>query len=328
MNEAELQAAQEAYSRGDILEIPKAPDLGPAAPEANPVTGKEPEAEVPPTDNESAGARTAVEPENESPAEDKLRDDEGRFAKADDKRSEPRVPKSRLDEALRRGDELQARLAELEQQRSERLAADTSATKLDELEEKYMEAVQEGDTARAKEVRSQIRAVEREQYQSELTHERSVNASQAELQRIVAETVGAIEASYPEMNPDAPEYSQELSQAAFALMQGFMASGQYSQVAAMREAARITAMQHGLQDRSAPAAPQAPAKPDPNAERTKQAVAKNAAAAAKQPPAQTSGVSSDALGGALTAEIAAKMSTKEFDALTEAQKAAIRGDVI
>ena len=333
MNPEELAAAQAAYDRGDILEMPEAVKVEVPA-EPNPVTGEAPaadaadttaadaEAEAEVVEGEGEADGEAVEAKTDEPA----RGEDGKFAKAD-KRGEPRVPKSRLDEALRRGNELQARLDALEQQKAERVAADPSPAQLDALEESYSEAVLEGDKTRARELRSQIRAIEREQYQADLSHERSVIASQAELQRIVGETVSAIETSYPELNPDAPEFNEAASASASSLMQAFVATGQYSQVAAMREAARVAALQHGLSDRQhalvAPAA-----KPDPAAARTKQAVAKNAAAASMQPPAQRAGVDSDALGGALTAAAVAKMSSKEFDALSEAQKAAIRGDVV
>lgn len=320
-----MSEAQEAFDRGDILEMPVGETTPPVA-EANPVTGEQPAETPPATATATATAETTpVEDGTPAPAAETKVEPE---AKAEPEvKAEVRVPKSRLDEALRQSRELQDRLNALEKQHAEKSSASAEDinTKLDELEAKYVTALTEGDHEGARALRRESRELERQLFQAETQHSSSVIPSQVAMQQVVESTIAQIEVAYPEFNPDDPLFDAAASQEVVDLIDTFNASGKYSPAEAIAKAARFVASERSFADRSAPAAA-----PPTNhaAARVEAAVSKAVEASNSQPPAVKAGVASNALGGPLTAEVVAKMSNKEFDALDEKTKASLRGDTI
>lgn len=323
---------QAALDRGDLLEAPAAEVVAPVV-EDNPVTGEPAAVETAPAaatpedkgdENPPAVDAVAEKAETSAPGEVKDPAAEVKPAKKDD----VRVPKSRLDEALQHSRKLQERIDQLEQQRATGFDADATATKLDELEVKYAEALTEGDKDTALQLRKEIRTLERAQMQAEMNYTREVAPSQVTMQQVLNETISHVETAYPELNPDAPEFNEALSKQAIDLMEDLAASGKYTQAEAIARAARLVALENGIADRTAaPKVDPAPAV-SPAQQRVTEAVKTAVAAANSQPPAAKVGVSSDSLGGPLTAEVVGKMSQKEFDALDEKTKSALRGDTM
>lgn len=132
---------------------------------------------------------------------------------------------------------------------------------------------------------------------------------------------------YPALNPDSPDFSEEATEYALALLEKFKRAGD-SDVAALASAAELTAAKFGFAGK----APEAPAPGDKNAERKQAAIAKAVAASNAQAPSlSTTGANHDTAGGAVTAEAVAKMGQKEFDKLAENSPevlARLRGDVV
>src|SRR5690606_25700345 len=173
---------------------------------------------------------------------------------------EPRIPKSRLDQALRkqrlaeqRAQEAEQALAELrraqaEAQRPKPLTAQEIQAKMAEANE----ALIAGDPTKAAEIQAQILATMTpapvevpEQPERDMVAE--VEA-RLEFKRVLEDTY----ARYPELDENGELFNEELAQEAVVLQRGYMQNG-YTVAEATQRAATAVAKLHGLQDRKAPA---------------------------------------------------------------------------
>lgn len=272
-----------------------------------------------------APAKTAAAPELEEEGEET---DEERIAREEEelrieRERRIRIPKARFDEAVgrerERAEQAERRAAELEaamQQRQTQVAAgqvQQARTQLAALQDKYEELLVDGMREEAREVRMQIDAA-REQMQEARVAQMAEEARARTLTTIKYETtLSAIEAQYPELNPDVDAFNETAANEVARLMQAFMSTGS-DNVAALKDAVRYVM--------GAPAAGTAVAR-QPQDARAVAARQKAAKAAAQQPlPTDLSGRAS----AAAQPVPLKKMSFEAFSKVDEAALSKLRGD--
>ena len=144
----------------------------------------------PPADDapaDPAPAAPAEQPPADRPKDDESGEQPGEGEGPDPGESEPqsdpktenRIPKSRFDEVNERRKLAEKRLAELEAKEAAEAAARQGDFDFDGKEEEYMHAVVDGDFAKAKQIRTEIRNAEKTLFQSEATSgdQKTVNAN-------------------------------------------------------------------------------------------------------------------------------------------------------
>lgn len=250
--------------------------------------------------------------------------DEQPIEDAHDK-AESRIPKARFDEVNARMKAAEAELQQLRAQAGQQpaqkaapAAQEPAQVDLDAAEDAYLQAVTQGDTARARQIRSAINHHIQQQAEaaavarvSDVIDKRDAHAS---LVAIANESI----IKYPFLNAD----SEEANKAAIddvVEWRDYYASKGFKPAEALQKAV----------DKIVPLyAPKAAPKDDPAPElktdgRTKEAIQRNALAANAQ-PAQLNGIGERATSRARVD--VSKMSEEEFDALPASEKKRLRGD--
>lgn len=303
-------------------------DLGNELVKPEPPKGEPPQEEL---EQEVREANGENEPPQEEPSlEEQPRDDKGRFAE-----KEARIPKSRFDEAV--GKEREAREAaerraqELERQLAERAAKATETEQVAELEKgiealevQYQELLLDGNTAEAAKIMRQIRVAERQIATAEAESKALSRTQQVLEQERFSVAVARLEADYPELNPQSEVYDQDLVDLVLTKQGALVRAQGMSPSEAIVKAADDVAKRFLVRK---------PAEPEkkglaPQADRTKQAVDKALTAQKSQPPSlKEAGMDSDKLGEKELPDVT-KMTADEFDALPEATKARLMGNLI
>lgn len=224
---------------------------------------------------------------------------------------EPLIPKSRFDQALRKGRVAEERAAELERQLNELRAAQAEAAapkplSAEDIQAKMTEANEAliaGDTVKAATLQAEVLAA--------LAPRPQAPVAQPEQRDLVAELEARVEFKavlaeayerFPELDENSEAFDEELAAESVELQQGYMRRG-YTPAEATRKAAEAVAKLHDLQDRKAPAKP--PVNPQKKAleGKTQQKIEK----ALKAPPP---------LGGKAVADGSEKL---DINSLTEAE---------
>ena len=256
---------------------------------------------------------------------------EGDDPDEDEQRSDPktenRIPKSRFDEVNERRKLAEKRLAELEAKEAAEAAAKQGDFDFDGKEEEYMHAVVDGDFAKAKQIRTEIRNAEKALFQSEATSgdQKTVKQIKAELK--FDQAVDDLQTQFPFLNPEHKGYDADLVDEILDLHGAFVGKG-YDLDVAITKATNYVVKANGL-DKPAEKAegkpddqggkPAVTPKPaDPAANR------KKAQAASAQPPSMEAGTSDR---GAKPVDLGS-MSEEEFDALPESKRRELRGDFV
>lgn len=245
-----------------------------------------------------------------------------------------RIPKARHDAAVAaeraRAEAAEQRANELEQrlQQAAAVPAPQPATQegpteaqvrtyLSQQQDKYEELLADGLTAEAKAIRADIEQA-REYLQDMRVQRMAAETRESTLTALKYEsTLSAIEAAYPQLNPDDPTYNLGTATRVAEVMAKFIQAGD-SQVTALVEATKLV-VGSAL---AAPVASAAPAAPAPATLRTTTAREKAAKVLAAQP------LNTDVSGRtAVAAPISVKgMSFKAFSELDDATLSKMRGD--
>jgi hypothetical protein len=243
-------AKAEAEDLSDLIKAGADPED--AYEDDEPATQEEPEqAEQEESEQEAAasedveGLAPATEPDEEAKS----------GVKPDTKPAtdEPFIPKSRFDEVNERRKAAEQRLRDLEAK--EKAADPAQAVNFDfqGKEKLYMEAVLDGDTDKALVLREEIRAAEQALFQA-MTEKAGQTARTAAKQDIKLEqTIAELTAKYVEFDPDAENYSDDLSREALSLQRTFISEG-YDPDKALRKAVNYVAKVYDLRaaDEEAP----------------------------------------------------------------------------
>jgi len=310
-NEPEPEIENADYGNEVVSEEAPAPEPPPKpkAKEPEPEPEPEPEAAAP----EGEPTDTVSEPEAEA----------GEPVKAEEP-EEPQphhmIPKARFDEVNERRKVAERKLREKEE--AERLAKEAedrdNTCDLSDREQAYMEAVLEGDIDTALAIRNEIREAERVQYQREM---REQAKTVTKLTRAEEELNAAIDESvktYPVFNKESAKFSQEITDDVLERFEGFKAVG-YQPAAAMRKAVFDAARIYGLDS------PEETPEPKPSAEIRNLPTAKQRQRKLEveqnQPP----------LPGSRSPETGInvlQLPEEEFEKLSDAELAKLRGDVL
>jgi len=300
--------AAEAVDRGDeILEPTPAPE---PEPEAKPEPEPEPEGE------------------EETPAAASGETD-------DDDSKEPRIPKARFDEAVRRERERAQQLeAELktyqtrEQQRETASNLEESMAKVKELVKSHTSLLADGDLDKASGVMEEILSLHADMADARVQAASQTTRSSVKEEMRYDAAVSRIEAEYPMLNPDNPDFDRDTTRRVQALMTGIMQTERKDPATALTEAAEVLLASTKKEQQSLREQP-SPAAVDTGMRRKADAVNKAVEANEKQ-PASTSDVGKDhdTQGGALDAASIMKMSSEEFANLPEETLSKFRGDYI
>lgn len=248
---------------------------------------------------------------------------------------EQRVPRSRLNEVIAQREQAKLRAIELEAEvtrlRNQQGAAmpgaqdnqgqETGAASdfdFEEKEQAYQDAILDGDPQTAKKIRAEIRAAEQVQVQqkidAEISRREAESAARAAQQALDAE-VANVKARYPFLDIGSEKRNPDAVADVDALYVSYVNSGT-NPVDALKKAVGKVAKMYG--ESSGQAAPQG--KRD---ERPASAIARNVQAANAQPPRMQTGVGERA--SDITGDVD-KMTEAQFDRLSKAELAKLRGD--
>lgn len=293
--------------------------------------GDNPDEETPNKEDDDNGLQEEGQ-EQESDAKKEVDDEKSEKsekAKGEgDEKKEPMIPKSRYDSKAAENRELKERLDRIERENREKARRQEQTdnksnleTEIDDLEGQYLKAVGEDELDKAKELRKQIRAKERELFQSEMS-ESSQETSAATREQVRLDlTIDHIEKEYPAFNPDSDDYDDALVAKVQELRAGFAATGQYTPTEALLKAIDIYMPKADVKDIKDAASDK-----KVDAERNKQALKKSVDASNKQPPdASGLGEDADALGKKEDLNID-KLTYEDIEKLPAATLKRLRGD--
>lgn len=251
------------------------------------------------------------------------------------KKADTRIPLSRHKEILEKERAARAVLtAQLAQYQNGQQVADINAeltaaeTKMLGMEQEYAKLVTDGDTAKAAQVMSEIRRLEREviEQKSDMKIAAAVATATESARYNIA--IERVETAYPQLNPDHETFDQELVSDVSDLKDTYMRKGLTATDALQKAVKRLIAPDTKKQEAAVEVTPQVKAA-DVAAERKKEAVAKTLKAVNGQPPKLGQiGMDSDKDGGGIDAKAVMKMNFKDFSALPEEQLSRMRGDTL
>lgn len=259
----------------------------------------------------------------------------------DDESGSPMVPHGRFHEVNERAKQTAAEAA-AEKERADRLQAELDALKggpgatpngtppadaeaahneaIKKLEVEYTEAMFEGETERAAEIRMQIneanqaRAVEiaMERIRQDQAREREAEQRKAAVSQFEV-VVQRMEQQYPQLDINNKDADHDAIALVVALRDQYIADGK-SPAEALEAAATRTAERFGF----------AQVEQKPAGNRQTETVRRNAAAAAQQPPRMNAGTSDRSMMG--SKKSVTEMSDKEFDNMDPEYERKLRGE--
>ncbi len=240
------------------------------------------------------------------------------------------IPKGRFDDAVKkereRAEKADRRAQELEEElNASRAVVDTKKLEsdIDDLEEQLDKALADNDPAEKKRLRAEIRAKTTELADAKAEARSRYSIAVAVEQVRYDNAVAALEAAHPELNPDSDDYDEDVTDSIKELKTAYEATGIASSVA-LTKAAKLVFASLPKKEADKPKEEDKET-PEAAAKRKEEAIKTAMAAKGKQPPnSRDVGRSSDKAGrGKLDLS---KMSDADFDKLTPAELAEMRGD--
>lgn len=266
---------------------------------------------------------------------EQARDEKGKFVKKDKSEDEPRIPKSRYDEQIRKEREArelaERRLAEFERGQQQ-MARTTDIAKLEEqvkeLRAAERKALVSGDDDKAAEFGSKADALNR-QIAIEQTRDMTASAKEQAREEIRMElTIERIETEYPQLDEKSDTFDQDLTDDVLDKQRGYIERERLSPSQALLKAVKYV-MSRAQPPAEKPEEKGGLSRADRGTERKEAAVAKNVDAANRQPAStKKAGADSDKHGQTAPTPEADQMTYEEFSALPETTKAKMRGDYV
>jgi gamma-glutamylcyclotransferase (GGCT)/AIG2-like uncharacterized protein YtfP len=239
------------------------------------------------------------------------------------------IPKARYDEDRRnsraREAKLQARIEELEgkQKKDDTPSISDMQKEIEDLEDQHENLLLEGEIDKAKIMRRDINAKRNDLIDRRIA-EKSTAMGQAAVEQVRYDSqLAALEARYPVMNPDSPEFDGEVMTEIITLMDAFEASGK-TLTQALNKAVHY--VMRDVEPEKKPAVK----KGEAVREERKTAARKKALKAVKDSPADLKdiGRNSDKAGRDDGLPDPLKMSQEDFDKLSEKQLKQLREDQV
>lgn len=253
-----------------------------------------------------------------------------------DKQPDHRIPKSRFDEVNQRRKEAERRLQELERQQQAQDPSRAVDFDFDAKEKEYMQAVLDGETDKALEIRKEIRSAETALQEAKVQQAQQEAQYKTKAQLELEQTVTEAQQAYPEFDASSEIYNEEATQEALELFEALKSRG-YTPADAMHRSVRLTVSAYGLgqqqqqtqaqtQDRaqSQGRRSQQDQNQGQDREQSQQTLDDKMQTASRQPPTPAQ----DRESAQLPNKDPMQMSEKEFDALSEEEERRLRGDFV
>ena len=254
----------------------------------------------------------------------------------EDKKKNARIPLARHEAILAKEREqrkaLETQLAQFQRggEISE-LNADISAAEAQvaKLDTEYNDLLTDGENAKAAAVMAKIRTMERQMADAKADMKIQAADIRATERARYNTALDRIESSYPELNPDSDDYSDETMGEVAELKSAYELKGLTPTAALQKAVKYVVGASTRKQEAATEVTPNVTEK-DVAAERKKDAVLKTAKAISKTPPSlNRTGLDSDKMGGGEDSAAAVmKMSQKEFAQLSDSALAKLRGDTL
>jgi hypothetical protein len=251
---------------------------------------------------------------------------------AEQRQKGPMVPKQRLDEVLAKQRMLQKQVDDLLASRSTPPAApetyDFSAREVE-----YQNLVLDGQSAKAAELRQQIRQAERTQLEYDLTQRVEQKVFQSQQEMALQQAATSLEQAFPVFDRESPHFNEKITQEVVDLRDAFIVKGE-NPVLALSKAAKFVIREHDLvgdvevPEATAPLPTPEKATATPQVDevaRRRAEVTSKLKTAASQPPGLTG--ESSASHGEKTFDLST-LTEDEFNALPAATLKRLRGDII
>ena len=279
------------------------------------------------SEDQEAEPEAAAEADSEEDALE-ASDESGDEAEDDeevDGQRETMVSRDRFDQVNERMKLAEQQLREREEREArgeEEAPPPTIEFDFDAKEQEYMELVTDGEFDKAKVVRAEIRSAEKEEYELMVQHQQRNNATQVNQQIEFDRTVQSLNVEFDTYNPESEQYDQVMVDEVLARQGMFIERGQ-SPAQALDSAAREVALLYDIPSNyegELDADPEP--EPAPAAAPRKADVKKKVQQQRAQPPTMDAGSP-----GGNENKSPTNMSDAEFEALPEATKARMRGDI-
>lgn len=266
---------------------------------------------------------------------EQARDEKGKFVKKDKSEDEPRIPKSRYDEQIRkereRAEAAERRLAEIasaQQQISRTADIGKLEDQVKDLRAQERKALVSGDDDKAAEFGSKADALNR-QIAIEQTRDMTASAKEQAREEIRMElTIERIETEYPQLDEKSDTFDQDLTDDVLDKQRGYIERERLSPSQALLKAVKYV-MSRAQPPAEKPEEKGGLSRADRGTERKEAAVAKNVDAANRQPAStKKAGADSDKHGQTAPTPEADQMTYEEFSALPDSTKAKMRGDFV
>lgn len=262
--------------------------------------------------------------------DDDAEDDDGEADDKDEKDEKPKpimIPKARFDEANKKAkdkaDKLQAKLDKLEKDHAQE-QTDTDLEELEgeleTLEDQWAEQLLEGELEKAKAIQKQIRGKRKTLTTKQLTQQSQQTGNAAVEQIRFDHQLAAVEAKYPQLNPDHEDVNPELIEEVNELMSMYTAGG-HTVTSALQKAVHYV-----IRDEDAPNSKDQKTEKSKRSHKARKAV--NKAAKSSPPNINKAGRDSDKGGRGDGLPDVTKMSPEQFAKLDEKDLAKLRGDVL
>tara|TARA_Y100001937_G_scaffold26421_1_gene37937 strand:+ start:4613 stop:5656 length:1044 start_codon:yes stop_codon:yes gene_type:complete len=274
-----------------------------------------------PVAEEEAVAETeepvAEEDTVEFPAEEVVEEEEV----VAEKPKAPMVPKSRLDEVLAKNKKMQKRIEEIEQKEAE--AKEAAPTyDFDLKEQEYQQLILDGESAKAVELRNEIRKAEKDALMFDIQRQMGQTVQQNQAQQELQAKAAEIASTFSILDENSAEFNEEITREVMDLRDAFIVQG-YEPADSLAKATEYTlaAKQPEL---LRPAEAKVATQSKEIAQKKQKANVKNKIAASKAQPPTLKGESASARGDKVT-DINT-LSDDEFGALPEETVRRLRGD--
>jgi len=240
---------------------------------------------------------------------------------AEEKPKAPMVPKSRLDEVLAKNKKMQKRIEEIEQKEAE--AKEAAPTyDFDVKEQQYQQLILDGESAKAVELRKEIRQAEKDammfDIQKQMGQTVQQNQSQQELQAKAAE----IASTFSILDENSADFNEDLTREVMDLRDAFIVQG-YEPADSLARATEYT-LAVKQPELLKPSEAKEATQTKKIVEKKQKANVKNKIAAAKAQPPALKGESASARGDKVTN--INTLSDDEFGALPDETVRRLRGD--
>jgi|TARA_R110000823_G_scaffold238382_2_gene363714 hypothetical protein len=265
-----------------------------------------------------------AEKETKEPTEEVLSGDDGELQEEPvDRKKSPMVPKSRLDEVLAKQKALQKQLDDQNQKKAE-VIQEAPEFDFSSKEIEYQQLVLDGESDKATSLRNEMRAAEKQQVMFEVQQQMGQTVQQSQEVMNLQTAAKEIEASYPILDENSPDYDAELQKEVIDLRDAFVVQG-YDASDALKKAATYTLAVKApeLLNVSEESVVASPNLKEVNEKKKQATVTKKLAAANAQPPELKGESNSDR--GESTLDVKT-LSDDEFSALPEETLRRMRGD--